>query len=324
MHIQVEKSVVVRNELSANKEAEISNLSGHTKYWHYIYLVYPSLIVLALIISFIAWQSANTYLIYGTTAVSILMIGVALNSCFSLIHEATHGHLSANGFRNRWLAVLLSGLGFFSYSAYKVLHIRHHQYLGDKRDPDEYSNYVKQRWLIWVLHYVRLLCACLLYLVLIPWFAIKHASRQERLKIFIEYLILIVAYGFIIYFIPLKLLVLFWLCPWILTNFMVNIRGLVQHGLTDHQDPMIASRTLVVHPIVEFFMIYENYHLEHHLFPEIPAYNLRKLRSIIEPRLSKQVTCYSYLGFLFKFFKASLTLNEKPIGFITKENRDSS
>lgn len=319
MHVQIEKSMVIRNELSSNQEDEIALLANHSTKWHYAYFCYPSFILFALLIAFLGWQNSNSYIFYGTSILAIIAIGISLNSCFSLIHEATHGHLSSSRFRNRYYAVLLSTLGFFSYTAYKVLHIRHHRHLGDEHDPDEYSNYVSKTWLLWTLQYVRLLCASLLYLLLIPWFAFKYASKPDRTKIFTEYLFMATIYGLAIYLIPFKLILLFWICPWILVNFLVNIRGLVQHGVTDNKDPMIASRSLVVHPLIEFFLIYENYHLEHHLFPEVPAYNLKKLHKIIEPRLDRQVTGRSYIVFLLKFFIASLTLNEAPIGLIHKK-----
>ena len=56
---------------------------------------------------------------------------------------------------------------------------------------------------------------------------------------------------------------------------MFNIRSLAAHGITDPDDPLLASRSIDAHPIVAFFFRNENYHLEHHLFPEIPSYNLK-------------------------------------------------
>ena len=61
-------------------------------------------------------------------------------------------------------------------------------------------------------------------------------------------------------------------------------------------------------------MLNENYHLEHHRFPEIPSYHLAAAHQLIAPNLPRSVTMKSYLGFLFRFFIQSLHMDNTPIG----------
>jgi len=69
-------------------------------------------------------------------AVGILVTAVALNTFPLLMHEGMHGVLFANR-RWNWVASVLLGSSFLmSFSAYRVLHLRHHRYLGDPRDPE--------------------------------------------------------------------------------------------------------------------------------------------------------------------------------------------
>jgi fatty acid desaturase len=201
-----------------------------------------------------------------------------------------------------------------SFSAYRVLHTRHHQYLGDPRDPDDYKNYTQRRSLVWLLHFLRLSVGSLLYLLLIPALALKQGSREERRRILVEYAFLGGVYSLVLRFVPVSLLAVVWFIPLLIVGTLTAIRGFTQHGITDATDPYIASRTILPNPIVGFFLLHENYHLEHHLFPEVPSYHLPQLHRLIWPKLPRAVSGRSYLGFLVRFFQATPRMDESPIG----------
>jgi fatty acid desaturase len=195
------------------------------------------------------------------------------------------------------------------------MHTRHHNYLGDPRDPDDYRNYLSNKPLLWSMHYARLILGPYLYILVIPMLALRYGSSLERRHIIEEYASLISIYILAGLFIPADFLFYLWFLPLIITAHMTAIRGLTQHGITNAQDPFIASRSIQANPIVAFCLLNENYHLEHHLFPEIPSYNLAQIHKLIWPRLPRVVTGTSYLAFLFKFFAATLRMDNKPIGF---------
>ena len=71
-----------------------------------------------------------------------------------------------------------------------------------------------------------------------------------------------------------------WFVPLLLMGALTAIRGFTQHGITDASDPYLASRTMLPSPMVAFFLLNENYHLEHHLFPEVPSYHLPALHRV--------------------------------------------
>ena len=56
--------------------------------------------------------------------------------------------------------------------------------------------------------------------------------------------------------------------------------------------------------LIAFCLLYENYHLEHHLFPEVPSYHLPGLHRLLWPRLPRAVVGASYLAFLAHFARA--------------------
>jgi fatty acid desaturase/membrane-associated phospholipid phosphatase len=244
----------------------------------------------------------------------IVVTSLALNAFVLLMHDGMHDTLLRNPLGNRAASIVIGSTFLMSFSAYRVLHTRHHKFLGDPRDPDDYRNYTRHRPLVWALHFLRLGVGSLLYLVFIPALALKFGTRQERRRILCEYAFLGTAYGLLLRFVPLTTLAVAWLAPLLMVGTMTGIRGFTQHGITDATDPYIASRTMLPNPVVGFLLLHENFHLEHHLFPEIPSYHLPRLHRLIWPKLPRAVSGRSYLGFLVRFLRASSRLDESPIG----------
>ena len=70
-----------------------------------------------------------------------------------------------------------------------------------------------------------------------------------------------------------------------------RIRGAIEHGnVPDPQNPYQQTRTYLIHPVLSFFFAPKqvSYHLEHHLYPSVPFYNLPRLhielRQTVYPR----------------------------------------
>ncbi|MEI6534094.1 MAG: fatty acid desaturase [Verrucomicrobiaceae bacterium] len=243
-----------------------------------------------------------------------LLSAVAINAFVLHLHEGMHGTLFWSPFWNRWCSVILGSTALISFTAYKVLHLRHHRYLGDTRDPDDYHNYTKRNPLVWMMHYGRLLLGSSLYIFLIPIFAIRHGTRMDRRRIVEEYAVLFILLGAAFLLFSLKFLLFAWLIPLLIVGFMTNLRGLTQHGVTNPQDAFLASRSIQANPVVAFCLLHENFHLEHHLFPEVPSYHLAALHRLIWERIPRVVTGTSYSGFLARFVRASIRMDDSPIG----------
>ena len=63
--------------------------------------------------------------------------------------------------------------------------------------------------------------------------------------------------------------------------------GLTQHtGLQeDIKDHRYSTRTVYLNPIFSFLYWQMEYHIEHHMFPTVPSYNLPKLHELIKHQL---------------------------------------
>jgi fatty acid desaturase len=277
--------------------------------------LFLALWVVSIAVNYIGYQYVGGYLHYSLRIVGTIGTAIAINTFILFLHEGMHNTLFANRFWNRWISAALGWIFCISFTAYKVMHTRHHNYLGDPRDPDDYQNYLKNKPLLWTMHYGRLILGPYLYIFVIPMLALRYGSPAERRNVIEEYIALISVYIIAALIIPADLLLYLWFLPLVLTAHMTAIRGLTQHGITNAQDPFIASRSIQANRVVTFFLLNENFHLEHHLFPEIPSYNLAQVHRLVWPRLPRVVTGTSYLAFLFKFFAASLKMDERPIGF---------
>lgn len=256
-------------------------------------------------------------------AIGIGATALALNAFVLLMHDGMHDTLFRGRRWNRIGSVMLGSTFLMSFSAYRVLHSRHHKFLGDPRDPDDYHNYLRHPALVWTLHFVRLTIGSLLYLLAIPVLALKFGSDVERRRILAEYAILFAAYMVLLRFVPATILLVAWFVPLLIVGSLTAVRGFTQHGITDATDPYIASRTILPHPVVGFFLLHENYHLEHHLFPEVPSYHLPRLHEMVWPQLPRAVSGRSYLQFLVKFLRATPRLDESPIGLETPATKST-
>ena len=81
--------------------------------------------------------------------------------------------------------------------------------------------------------------------------------------------------------------------------FAVNV---TQHlgAAVDTKDHRLSTYSLKINPILSFLYWKMEYHLEHHMFPMVPSYNLKKLQNEIKDQLPKP------FNGLYDFYKAVL------------------
>lgn len=266
-----------------------------------------------LLFFYVLWiGAAFTMYLWPNVVVKVIcftVIGAAIHGMANLMHEGMHNNLF-NSKLNNWLFGFVAGIpSLFSVTAYKVNHLIHHKYTGTDKDPDELFNITSNKFLIRVMFYVILLVGVFLYLFHVPVNAIRFGSNSERRQILLEYTIMIAIYTAVIYF-SLKfdffqVVLNVWLIPIVFAVLFGNIRGWAEHMLTEKTTLFLTTRTVTSTKIFSFLNLNLNYHLEHHLFPNIPWYNLPKLHKLLLPEYKLQrVTVFdSYLKFLWLAFR---------------------
>jgi fatty acid desaturase len=256
----------------------------------------------------------------GWVALSLRLAGIAasaaaLNAFYLLSHEGHHRLLFRSRAMNHAANVTLCIPLLHSPTAYRVLHELHHRYLGGPGDPDEYRNYTDDARLRWALQWVRLTIGTLVYMPLIPVVAWRRANAADRRALALEYGFMAIAWFGAFAVVPLDVLLQVWLIPGVVVGYVSAVRAVAQHALTDAHDPLLASRSVRSNPVVSFLLLNENYHLEHHLFPEVPSYNLPRLRALLSSRLPHTIEAVSYTRFLGGFVSRFVHGDESVLGF---------
>jgi fatty acid desaturase len=245
-----------------------------------------------------------------------LLAAASLHGISLFTHEGVHGLLSHNRAWNRALSIACALPVLQNFSAYRVLHLRHHRHLGLPGDPDHYPNYTHWSWLVFAMNWGRLLLGYPAYITAIPLLGFRQGDILDRLWIALE-VALLVLLAVVVLASPLSgsLLIHAWLIPMLIINTLVNVRGMSQHTLLEHEsDPVRGTRSILTNRITAFFMCNENYHLEHHLYPGVPWYNLPRLHAALKDELIALGAPFipSYWAFVREFIRGSL--RRSPLG----------
>lgn len=208
-------------------------------------------------------------------------------------HELSHG----TPFRTRWLneffyhlcAFMTLREGFY----YRWSHSRHHTHtviVG--KDPELIPRTAPAWALLLELPFIRTLYRTVWRLAnasrgqidpsgleFIPTNQIIKVIRASRVYLIVM-LLTIIACAATKSILPAMYIVL----PRTYGGILAQIFNITQHaGLAeDVYDHRLNTRTLVINPVFTFLYTNMNYHLEHHMFPMVPFYNLPKLHKLIK------------------------------------------
>jgi len=82
---------------------------------------------------------------------------------------------------------------------------------------------------------------------------------------------------------------MYMLLPYTLGAWHFILLGVPQHAGLQHDvlDHRLNTRTIYINPISAFIYWNMQYHIEHHMFPMVPYYNLPELHEILKPQMPK-------------------------------------
>lgn len=238
-----------------------------------------------------------------------LLMAASLHGISLFTHEAVHGTLSRSRVWNAIGGAACAVPALQNFSAYRVLHLRHHRHLGEDGDPDHYANYTRWTWMVFCMNWLRLLFGYPVYITMIPILGFKHGNRSDRIKILCELAATgMAAFGVWAAGASWLWFLHCWLIPMIFINTMVNIRGMSQHTLLEHSDDVRGTRSILTASWVRFFMCNENYYLEHHLYPGVPWHHLPEVYAHLNAELRQKGAPYigSYTAFVRAFMRHSI------------------
>jgi len=303
-------------DLSPELRTEIRSLHRVRPWANSIVLLFPSAWIVSIAIMQ-RWPSRPV------RAAGIVVIAISVQAMGTLMHEALHANLFRSPFFDRWVGFALGVPTFFSSAAYKVTHLNHHRYTRSEKDMDEFSYACRTHRQYLALFYASFLVGSLLYMFAVPVKAYAMASRTNRRRIVAEYSLMFLAYATAVSYAFVmrrpEWLLWYWLAPIAVAIVLSNIRALSEHmGTSGEGDAMLKTRTVTSNPLVSFLMLNLNYHLEHHLFPAVPWYNLPRIHQLLKPMYEARgaVVRKSYSAFVLECFRQA----PKPVHTLPKHH----
>ncbi len=245
-------------------------------------------------------------------AAGTVLIGAIVVSMVTLMHEGVHGNLFRRDSLDRWVGFLLGAPGLFSCAAYRTTHILHHSYNRTKKDPDEFMNLSRSPRVLSFAFFAWLVVGMGVYLFHVPLTALRRGTPRQRRAVGVEYALMALLYAGVIgaawRFGFLDGVLRCWVMPLAVAAVLGGVRGWAEHMLTRPGHPLTQTRTVTSNRLVSFFMCNLNYHLEHHLFPAMPWYNLPRAHQLLqdEYRAAGSSIYRSYLRFLRDAFRTGI------------------
>jgi fatty acid desaturase len=243
--------------------------------------------------------------------VAIFIIARCQHALMVLAHDAAHFRLLENRFWNdfigHWICFWPVGS---SLEGYRSVHLRHHRYLHTDKDPDlSLSRPYPATTASWRRKLIRDISG-ISELQIRGYIKVEngrsHLARGRMLRdftpaaiarriAFLAFLATLFYFGYLFAFIVL------WVIPEMTVQRVIaRVRAVLEHGgVPDRNDGLRNSRTIISRTWIMRFMMNPHhvaYHLEHHLFPAVPHYNLPKLHLALaaDPRYEKALVDYSY------------------------------
>ena len=260
-------------------------------------------IALAIYSSLVLVPLSSGVLGFPVYLLAVAVIASRQHALMVMTHEGIHKRLSRRLWLNDWLARFTAGFPvFISLAKWRFIHLYHHQYTHTADDPDRA---IFARYPLESQEFVRLLLRDLCglnvfstwkYFIDLP-FGMKDFNRRflgearaEQYRHIADMSVFALFWSVVLFgglwFWGSKAFVwfaLYWLVPYCtFTQVFFRIRGAIEHGnVPDSQDPYQQTRTYLIHPVLSFFFAPKqaNYHLEHHLYPSVPFYNLPRLHT---------------------------------------------
>jgi fatty acid desaturase len=250
-------------------------------------------------------------------AVCVAFIGARQHGLIVLAHDAAHYRLFRNRALNDWTGELLLAWPFvlFTMQAYRRNHFPHHRHINTDDDPD----WVRKRTPEWEFpkrrtELARMLLADATGIGFVKFIGVASklprapkSAESSRDRIFrVGRLVFLASLGTALTLLGgWKAYLLYWVVPYVTwMQLAFHVRSIAEHfAITGRSGVYAGTRTVLPNWFDRAFIGTNNvnYHLEHHLYPSVPFYNLPELHRVLmqdpEYRRSAHVSS-GYLGVL--------------------------
>ena len=238
------------------------------------------------------WWSLLFFLIYGN-----------IYACSdSLWHETNHKTAFKSKFWNNFFYQIASFMDNFEPVRWRWSHFKHHGHTAFD-DPHDFEIAIRKPTDIFLFFsYLIPFGTVFIFHKSLQFETIKHAlgittdvmkqcipererskcRNSSRIHVSIWLITILISIIYQSWF-PVLYLVL----PGFYGKTLIASFGLTQHtGLQENiKDHRYSTRTVYLNPIFSFLYWHMEYHIEHHMFPTVPSYNLPKLHALIKNQM---------------------------------------
>ena len=220
----------------------------------------------------------------------------------ALWHETGHRTAFKSKFWNDFFYYIASFMDNFEPIRWRYSHFHHHSHT-IFTDPLDFEIHVqKPTDLIMFFSWYVPFSGFLFFTKSLHWETLKHAFgvTTEVMKVCIpekerskcrwsarSHVFIWVATTLASIYFQSWLPLLFIVLPNFYGKTLISLFGLTQHaGLQENvKDHRFTTRTVILNPIFSFLYWQMEYHIEHHMFPQVPSYNLPKLHEMIKDQM---------------------------------------
>lgn len=269
----------------AHAASEIKQLCELSSFQNVFFIVLEWMSILLVIYCTQKFFNPLTYLL------AIVWIGSRFQALVVLMHEATHYRLFKNRKLNEFVGEFLAWPAFLTMKGYRNSHLAHHQNLNTEDDPDwnqwdKYYQFPKTKKQMIVGLIENALGIGFVYDITQTLFAHKEQAKLHneiplslricQLSFYATIVGASIAFSF------WQLLILYWLVPLLtFTKFFDYVRAVTEHYPLNYSETYKSSRNTFGwerHIVAPYNICI---HLDHHLHPGVPWYNLGKLHDVL-------------------------------------------
>lgn len=253
----------------------------------------------------IAAYVALTSQLFIIQVLSYSAIVCSLIGCTVLLHEASHRLLFSRPVLNQWIGFLVGVPILLSVSGFRTNHIAHHDRRSSAAQPDDIGANFRDTALSIPFYYFSILVRAYGFITYLPLIGLTKGSWKMRAKTLFEYLLIAASCTIVFWQVPTDVVLKIWIIPLLISAHLTELRAVAEHGLTTRGNVFTATRTVLSNQWLAFIMCNINYHLEHHLFPGVPWYNLPKVHQLLQDEY-RRAGCSVYPSYR-QFFKDFFT-----------------
>lgn len=214
-----------------------------------------------------------------------LVLGSQLHAFTVLQHDCGHQSAFRSVYCNLWVGRLLAWFIVFPFSSFTECHKRHHRYLGDpQQDPDDWNYLGGVRWM-----FLRIA----LFVPRFTYFSLVRYGRAVRNRVVAELVFNLASMGLLcalfVAFGRLDAFLLIFVAPLLLLALVINpiSRGYEHFPMAtlpaeqDERLDLSRNTITVTSRVVGLLWANINYHVEHHVYPNVPFFNLPRLHELL-------------------------------------------